>query len=108
MNYELAKRLKDAGFPQNENGTWITASGQLWGFPPKLSGEEPVFCPTLEELIEACGDETIALTSYTTRISMGERRCVAKHGDSYGIGATPREAVAYLWLKLHGNAGPSA
>jgi hypothetical protein len=40
MNYELAKQLKDAGFPHD----WAEFGGNL------VDG----FSPTLEELIEAC------------------------------------------------------
>jgi hypothetical protein len=50
MDYELAKSLMDAGFPQ-------IGKGSLIGSPNKLvwrSGDR-VYVPTLEELIEACG-----------------------------------------------------
>ena len=52
MNYDLAKQLRDAGFPQGGNGKWI-------GPPDKIvwrSGDR-AYAPTLEELIAACGTE---------------------------------------------------
>ena len=89
VNYELAKRLMDAGFPQ-------IGRGRLIGSPKKLvwrSGDR-VYVPTLEELIEACGknfgsldrrhDGWLAHASY----------------DQSSFGETPVEAVARLWLAL--------
>ena len=48
MNYELAKKLKDAGFPQEGKGVW------QHGY--RKEGEkyivESLYIPTLSELIE--------------------------------------------------------
>lgn len=44
MNYELAKKLKDAGFPQD--GPSLSKGGSNWELPV-------VYFPILEELIEA-------------------------------------------------------
>jgi hypothetical protein len=41
IDCELAKKLKDAGFPQHTDGSLNTAA-------------EPAYIPTLEELLEAC------------------------------------------------------
>ena len=52
MHYDLAKQLRDAGFPQGGNGKWI-------GPPDKIvwrSGDR-AYVPTREELIAACGTE---------------------------------------------------
>ena len=82
MNYELAKKLKDSGFPVRLvigasewdgdkvffDGT-MSNDGQKIGFLP----------PTLEELVEACGDII---------------HCVVSGGK------TPVEATAILWLQL--------
>ena len=89
MDYELAKSLMDAGFPQ-------IGKGSLIGSPDKLvwrSGDR-VYVPTLEELIEACGknfgsldkqhDGWLAYANY-------DQSCFAE---------TPTEAVARLWLAL--------
>jgi hypothetical protein len=50
VDYELAKILMDAGFPQS-------GKGRLIGSPNKLvwRSDDRVYVPTLEELIEACG-----------------------------------------------------
>lgn len=50
MNYELAKELKDAGFPQKGEWATIGVSGALI----KHSGD--LYIPTLSELIRACGN----------------------------------------------------
>jgi hypothetical protein len=89
VDYELAKSLMDAGFPQ-------VGKGRLVGSPDKLvwrSGDR-VYVPTLEELIEACGrnfgslakrqDGWLASANY-------DQSCFAK---------TPADAVARLWLAL--------
>ena len=56
MNYELAKQLSDAGFPQGGEGKWV--------LPPDIINarrEDRVYVPTLSELIEACGSKFQAL-----------------------------------------------
>jgi hypothetical protein len=51
MDYELAKSLMDAGFPQIGKGSLIGSLDKLvW-----RSGDR-VYVPTLEELIDACGE----------------------------------------------------
>lgn len=87
MNYELAKQLKDAGFP------WPTDKEKY-----------DICCwePTLSELIEACGNNFELLTSRSVGIKW--------RADSWpwgtlkknveGKGDTPEEAVARLWIEL--------
>jgi hypothetical protein len=99
MNYELCKKLKDAGFQQRnlqfgscghyENDEWI---------------KSPNFCgclvhkPYLEELIEACGDrfKELYVHGYTEWVAYSDN----KH-EFKGEGKTPSEAVANLWLELN-------
>lgn len=89
--YELAKALKDAGFPQDGNGTKATA----------FFADETVYIPTLTELIEACGDDFYDLmvekkvwrARVANFVRMGELMADA-------FGTTPLEAVAHLWLAL--------
>ena len=52
MNYELAKELKDAGFPQDYS------QGVLAHFVFEADDitSDSAYEPTLSELIEACGD----------------------------------------------------
>lgn len=107
MDYSLAKQLKDAGFPQKlKHGCHFYYDNMRNDFIIKNTRENALYeettvRPTLSELIEACGDETVQLTSYTTRISLGEKRCVAKCKEILGIGDTPEEAVAKLWIVLN-------
>jgi hypothetical protein len=88
MNYELAKALKDAGFPQNTKyGAMAMEDGGRLGFP------------TLEELIEACGDRFGSLE----KTSIGIFSAYKKNDMMVnGIGATPTDAVAKLFLALKG------
>lgn len=89
MTYELAKKLKDAGFPQKD------------GAPrDRYISDHPLhkycYTPTLSELIEACGGQFGALR-------LGAEHKWLAWGDE-GIeewGNTPSEAVANLWLELN-------
>ena len=112
MTYELAKKLKDAGFPQK---------GFL-GYPLYHSGDdtsqmEGIAIPTLSELIEACGGKFENLMKgcemkngeeYRYPEQVGKWFCNAVGNEAnYTIhfreseGATPEEAVANLWLTLN-------
>jgi hypothetical protein len=107
MEYELAKQLKDAGFPQQvKEGDWFYIAG---GKEPCLitqlayNYETDVKIPTLEELIEACGDDISRLQRWA--------KTWGAYSDTTeldGIGSTPTEAVARLWLALHANGDASA
>lgn len=120
MTYELAKQLKDAGFPFNFGNTEILDS-----MPPFYSFDK---YPTLEELIEACGDDLSSVGRYLEddcawRADMSEdafarweKQLEERHIDTkevafygcgiqeccgYETGSTPAEAVARLWLALN-------
>lgn len=103
MNYELCKKLKDAGFPQAGNGELFeTEEGRLsresMGPVDSLGTflTQIVYSPTLEELIEACAGRFGALMIgpglglWTARGSGIETHC-----------STYYEAVANLWLELN-------
>lgn len=87
MNYDLAKELKDAGFPQIESEA-PTGIGDGKGNACRL--------PTLSELIEACGDSFHALGHIGK-----EWQAVANNGLMRNEAKTPEEAVARLWLVLN-------
>ena len=96
MNYELALELKKSGFPFHG----IAEGKEAWD--GKAYIEEGTLLayalPTLEELIEACGDG-----SFNLRCSRdGVWDACAPHKTIRQIvtvaGATPTEAVARLWL----------
>lgn len=95
MNYELAKQLKDAGFPQKHEPFCVKIPMEL----DTLGNQIRYFMPSLSELIEACGDRLQALE----RTGLGWRALVSPIRESaMGIhGLTPEEAVANLWLKIH-------
>ena len=84
MNYELAKELKDAGFPFTK--VWEGFEGNH----PELF-ETDFLLPTLDELIEACGDRFDNLLRIEdTWIARGYNYPLEKS-------KTPKEAVARLW-----------
>lgn len=81
MNYELAKKLKDSGFPQ---GIVNVVGSDGWSY----------YTPTLEEVIEACGDKFAHLEKGS---NPNEWFC----NWSASKGSTPLEAVCHLWLELN-------
>jgi hypothetical protein len=110
IDYELAKQMKDAGFPQHiVEGSfyWIVSPVRkaprrfCWGGDgeDKPYGEY-VLEPTLEELIEACGENIEALTHEHSHAG-NSWVASAFHISAHGRGLTPAEAVARLWLALH-------
>lgn len=97
MNYELAKELKDAGFPQKHE----TARGMSIGFPGTVLTDsltyEDAYAPTLSELIVACGERFGVLHTW-------EGGWLAGTPENHSLGAkgaTPEEAVARLFLALN-------
>lgn len=83
MNYELAKELKEAGFPRYKD-----IDVEMY------ESEKQTYFSTLEELIEACGTEI--------ELYVGENTSVAnKRGGPEVRCSTPTEAVARLWLALN-------
>ena len=107
MNYELAKELKEAGFPQQAD-KWYSHNGVEWvlGTDPVTTTENGfVVAPNLSELIEACGDEFGALSDHSGFLStegVKKKWCAhSRHHTSMGLGDTPEEAVARLWLALN-------
>jgi|SRR6185369_16818238 len=97
MTYELAKQLKDAGFPQKQL--------KLVDAYEQALEKEQVYIPSLSELIEACADKFDSLCR-NRRGLLGHEFVVwiAYHSDSAtqtGDGKTPEEAVAKLWLALN-------
>lgn len=102
MNYEIAKKLKEAGFPlvaaSVEDGNDSKRKNQIFYYGKDDYGRDGSWLyPTLEELIEACGK-----TGFTLR-DAGKDVWEANGGDSieYFKGSTPDIAVANLYLALH-------
>ena len=89
ISVELAKRLKEAGFPQR---------GAKHIDPADISLGLKVYYPTLEELIEACGADFESLHYGRNRAMKWKATC---HEGFHELGVTPHEAVAKLWLSIH-------
>ena len=117
MDYNLAKKLKDAGFLQ----TWpqddymeihdaIIVSKILEKY------KRDVYRPNLSELIEACQKSSKKVQGFSALHSVvagyradggadcdddcGNDECVGSHYFEE-LGLTPEEAVAKLWLELN-------
>lgn len=109
MNYELAVKLKDAGFPQKDVTTPILfREPDSNGNVESARAIDGVYAPTLEDLIEACGDRFGKLLSPTYRERYDGRRdhwtalSDDDRTDMYDVeGKTPEEAVANLWLTIN-------
>ena len=93
MYYELAERLRDAGFPQSGEGRRIGApTAFVW------RARDLVYVPSLEELVAACGEGFGEMV----RLPDGSFEAVARGGRLRQTGKSPAEAVASLWLAING------
>lgn len=112
MTYELAKQLKDAGFPQRHSTHAYCLDGKhiAWmtdAFDPKedqcmhCGRGEHILIPTLSELIEACGDRFGSLVNELHEIIRWSAFGNDVYSNSVEVGKTPEEAVAKLWLELN-------
>ena len=110
MTYQLAKQLKDAGYPQDGGcGVYLDETKeQFFGRAYQQIPEPFTVIPTLSELIDACGDRFGVLIRYTNAWKVYDVKAdiAVMNGDpeTQGIavtGETPEEAVAKLYLKLH-------
>ncbi len=102
ITHELAKKLKDAGFPQGKvdmytfEGDWIPEN-------------EREYLPSLSELIEACGDKVIVwkwngrcyATTYSEEKDHVDDHCLDSTWWNSTDGETYEIAVANLWLDLN-------
>ena len=102
ITYELALRLKEAGFPQPE----LTNENSYRYLCESISScVKKCYCPTLEELIAACGKKfgNLALKNWNPK---GNNQWIAEPAYDIsmevneGAGFTPSLAVANLWLSL--------
>ena len=102
MNYELAKKLKDTGFPQKSKYEGdICQYDNLHHLGYYISKDNKnVYVPTLSELIEACGDRFSFLA--VLQGTQGKIWRASVPGEVFWWnGSTPEEAVANLWLELN-------
>lgn len=98
MDYPLAKALKEAGFRQEGNGRSIV--------DPRLIVARRVdraYVPTLEELVEACGERFHSLIR-CGKVDWDACEWAEPSAHIQPIrvkGSTPEKAVAMLWLGLN-------
>lgn len=106
MDYTLAKKLKDAGFPFSERWS-LTES---FGATVQTKGGATIQVPTISELIEACGKDVALFHhrgAWNAVKTMGIEKAVSFVGVNVflglegGKGLIPEEAVAKLWLALN-------
>jgi hypothetical protein len=106
MDYALAKELKDAGFPQygqsyfttEDDNTRLHSLGQKYKFGSLSTDKEVVYFPTLDELIDACGDD---FNSLTYSGSVNNLWWVYQRNNDFSTQGHSRvEAVGRLWMAL--------
>jgi hypothetical protein len=89
LSYQTALKLKEAGYPQDYTNAPI-------GEPVS----DYVYSPTLEELIEACGERFDSL--HKAKIDGHEYwQATSTNGIFTGWHTKSSEAVAGLWLALN-------
>lgn len=109
MTYELAKELKDAGFPQEGEGSVLFDPYCLETGKVHDTSHCEAYVPTLSELIEACGEKFGVLLRRDKEANYDEKifppnwiwgAASKEFYDQHVFAATPEEAVARLWLAL--------
>lgn len=103
MDYDLARRLKDAGLPQNGLG-FFAAEDRVVG-SRRYSDTFDAYVPSLSELIGACGDRFSSLVRQSSP-TIGVCWLASSDGLEPISGATAVEAVARLWLALNEKRSP--
>jgi hypothetical protein len=89
VDYKLAKSPMDAEFPQIGKGSSIGPLDKLvWRISDR------VYVPTLEKLIDACGENFGSLDKHH------DGWLARANEDQRSFAGTPGEAVARLWLTL--------
>lgn len=119
LSHETAKKLKEAGFPQNTRGTGGWYDDETGEPSPHmlLSSRRDhdltkcSYVPSLTELIGACGEDFYALRhgQRSSKWYADAKRPSNKRIAEYKPprpqytreGSTPEEAVANLYLALH-------
>lgn len=110
MTRKFAKRLKSAGFPQDAvRGTFFfNGIGGLIVIDAALEGLKRTTyarCPTLPELIAACGDDFESLESHDGVWWACASRPFSTNALPYAcncvVSTSPDEAVGKLWMALN-------
>lgn len=93
MEYPLAKRLKDAGYPQPDIRHRVPHPAK-WVREKAEAGHELAYAPYIIELMRAC---KLPIDLYGQDDNWGAE---TPTGD-YGHGVDPEEAMANLWIALN-------
>lgn len=110
MEYTLAVRLRDAGFPQSGFWWFKTPEHQLTIKEVILEGEERknlVYNPSLRELIDACAKDKSFTLDYFSTLPNQPWTATSKWFEGKDLndlirnGSTAEEAVAMLYLQLN-------
>ena len=127
MNYELAKKLKDAGYSQDGEGETLEdmyvcehhqkthgyesccdCDGERLCSEHKDGVYDYAYAPTLSELIEACGESFYSLcrkknggNNKWVAVDSFENVAYREWGSGIKHFETAEEAVANLWLALN-------
>jgi len=101
MKYKLAKKLKDAGFPNSEE--WEIGEVLDEGLQCFYNdGDNIHYKPTLSELIDACGENIKSIRLFCNfRLKEYGVQEELQGLDDVKWYSTPKEAFAKLWLKLN-------
>ncbi len=104
MNYSLALKLKEAGFPYSKDlrKIFTCKCGAEINYAHERVGMEDdwVIVPTLEELIEACGEKMRQLVKLADSEYWKACGLVGETWIETAPFHTPSEAVAMLYLAL--------
>lgn len=109
LTYSKALELKNAGFPQkfgfgkrHGKGDYILSTGLIFtGENPQAIGQDNIaYVPTLEELIEACGEGFRELCRWEKGNDLGDWQAIGVPHQIYW-GPSPEMAMADLYLALH-------
>ena len=84
--------MKEAGFAQEGKGKRMAPPDKI-----VVRRDDFAYVPTLEELIDACGDRPVRLTRAKGGVWVADIR----DGDIETNAPPPPEAVARLWLALN-------
>ena len=103
MQYELAKKLKDAGFPQPDFHFTLQDLVDV-AIQDRDDNSVWYYKPTLSELMEACAEKGVVRLNYATGAGATAEGNYSEHTEKFKTlreGQTPEESVAKLWLALN-------
>lgn len=103
MNYQLIKRLFDAGFPFKSHGKVVMNPPRITANTTSVTITKTIEAPTLSELIEACDGASFALLRNFDVMIPWQARVGAGSSMKSGDGLNPEQALVNLFLILYEN-----